>query len=267
MLALRELQTAFRRALLEDAGAFDALGALIVEDGMEAAERLAVYRNNVFASLTEALRESFPATRRVVGERFFDYAAHEFIASHPPNRPALSEYGGAFSGFLASFPPSRELVYLEDLAGFEWLLNEAASAPDEAPASPEILAEIPAEDAARLTFRLHPSYRYLDSRWPIERIWRANQSDAESDVIDLGAGGVRLEICRQNGDVGFRALDAAPFAFRRALAGGACLGDALEAGLTAGPDFSPTEALTTLFRERAVASIAQESSDKEHRSR
>ncbi len=263
MLALRELQTAFRHALLEeDARASHALD--IADGDLAAGERLAVYRNNVFASLTDALKETFPVVCRLVDERFFSYAAHEFIASHPPQRPALMEYGSAFPDFLSLFPPCRELVYLADVARFEWLMNVAAHAPDADSASPESLAAIAPDDAARLSFRLHPSYFYLASPWPIERIWRANRADACGEaVIDLASGGARLEVSRQGGDVVFRALDEADFAFRQALAAGSPLGEALGRALAIDSNFSAADALTALFAEGAVTAVTLSSSGTE----
>ena len=70
MLALRDLQTAFRQALLEDdKTAAAALGVEIADGELSASERLAVYRNNIFASLTDALKETFPVICRLVDER------------------------------------------------------------------------------------------------------------------------------------------------------------------------------------------------------
>lgn len=265
MLALRDLQAAFRRALLEDdEGASDRLRHSM--NGGHANERIAVYRNNVFASLTEALRETFPVVRRLVDERFFGYAAHEFVAAHPPARPSLAEYGGAFAGFLATFPPCRALVYLPDVARFEWLMNEAATAPEEEPLPSTALSGIALEDAALLVFRLHPAYRYLVSPWPVDRIWRANQPDAAGETIDLNSGGVHLEISRHGDTVVFRTVDEAEFTFRRALSERTCLGEALEEALAAAPDFSAADALAALFQEGAVVSITHGSSGKEHAS-
>jgi hypothetical protein len=265
MLALRDLQTAFRRTLLEeDMSASGALDAEVAAGGLAAGERIAVYRNNVFASLTDALKETFPVVCRLVDERFFSYAAHEFIASHPPKRPALLAYGGAFPDFLSEFPPCGELVYLADVARFEWLMNLAAYAADVEPASPECLGAIAPDDAARLSFRLHPSYSYLASRWPIARIWRANRADSSGEgTIDLASGGVRLEVSRQGGDVVFRALDEADFAFRQALAAGSSLGEALERALAIDSNFPAPDALTALFAEGAVAAVTLSSSGTE----
>ena len=257
MLALRDLQTALRRALLElDLGASYALGAEIAGGDFPAGERLAVYRNNIFSSLTDALRETFPIVCRLVDDRFFSYAAHEFIGDNPPKRPSLAEYGGAFPDFLAGFPPCRDLFYLEDVARFEWLMNVAGHASDAEAVSADCLAAVESQDAIHLVFTLHPSYGYLSSRWPVDRIWRANQPGARGDaVIDLASGGVHLEVSRQNGDVVFRALDQATFAFRQALAKHASLGEVIEQTFAMEPDFAVGDALAALFDEGAVTEV------------
>jgi hypothetical protein len=257
MLALRELQTAFREALLEDnERAIDAMAREISDAGMPARERLAIYRNNVFASLTDVLKQTFPAVVRIVDERFFSYAAHEFIAQHPPGKPSLLEYGGGFPHFLAAFPPARELAYLADVARFEWLMNMTAHAMDAELASVDALTQVAPEDAERLTFRLDPSLGYLASPFPVDAIWRANRScDSGNAVIDLASGGVWLEVRRRDGDVVFRKLDEAPFAFRQALATDAPLGAALTRALTIDPGFSSSDALGALFAEGAIAAV------------
>ena len=263
MLALRDLQTAFRQALLEDdKTAVAALGAEIADGELSASERLAVYRNNIFASLTDALRETFPVICRLVDERFFSYAAHEFIASHPPQRPSLAEYGGAFPDFLAAFPPCRELAYLADVARLEWLMNLAAHAAETDPVSPDSLASIGADDAAHLVLTLRDSYGYVSSPWPVDRIWRANRpGSGDERPVNLAAGGAHLEVSRQGEDVVFRALDAAAFAFRQALAESAPLGEAISRAIALEPEFAAGNALAALFAEGAVTAVTLSSSE------
>ncbi len=254
MPALREVQAAFGRALL--GGDESALLALIADDGIAASERLAVYRNNVQTSLTDVLRDTFPVVCRLVDERFFAYAAHEFLTANPPRRACLAEYGAGFADFLAAFPPCRELVYLPDVARLEWLMSAAAHAADAEPLPPASLAGIVAADAPRLCFRLDPSLGLLASAWPIDRIWRANRPEAHGDAaVDLAAGGVHLEVSRQSSDVVFRALDAARFAFRQAIAGGAALEVATAVALAADGQFDLGAALADLFRDGAVVAF------------
>ncbi len=252
MPSLLEIQRDFRRALL--AGDTAALAASIATDGIVAAKRIEVHRNNVVASLSAALAETFPVVCRLVDARFFAFAAHEFIRVSPPDDPCVADYGARFSAFLADFPPCRELVYLADVARLEWLLQRAAGAADGTPLDPAGLAGLAAEDAERLTFRFQPSFGYLCSPWPIADIWRANRSDGAAQApIDLDSGGALLEVRRRDGVVEFSELAPATFAFRAALAGGAALGDAIGAVSGDAGAFDINGEFAALFAGGAIA--------------
>src|SRR5438874_1222779 len=62
MLTLRELQSELGGALLagHDEEPCAALGAEILDDGLSAGARLAVYRHHVLATLTSVLRDTYP---------------------------------------------------------------------------------------------------------------------------------------------------------------------------------------------------------------
>jgi len=90
------------------------------------------------------------------------------------------------------------------------------------------------------------------SRLEIASIWRANQPAADG-VVDLRAGGARLEIRRLDDDVIFRALPPGAFAFRAALAAGRTLEDAVERALAAEPSFDLASEIRALLDERVLA--------------
>jgi Putative DNA-binding domain len=151
------------------------LGECIHEDGLPVEVRLDIYRNNIFTSLIDVLLGHFPAVCRVVDARFFQYAADAFIRAHPPREAVLSTYGAEFADFLAGFPPCRDLPYLPDLARLEWLLHRSAR-------SPEV--------------------GRLQSNWPVDDIWRANQPGADGSLqVDLASGAVSLLVMRIADDV------------------------------------------------------------------
>jgi hypothetical protein len=251
LTALRDVQQAFRCALLDED---DAALALLIEGGPA---RLGVHRNNLFASLSEVLRDTFPAVCRLVDERFFAYAAHEFIRGHPPTRAVLAEYGEGFAEFLVEFPPLRDFPYLADVARLEWLMARAAIAADAAPIAVAALADIAPDATPRLLLRLQPSFGFLASPWPVDAIWRANRRDApDTSAVDLGTGSVRLEVSRSDADVVMRAHGAASFAFRCALANGGTLEAAAAAALAADPQFDLGGALGGLFHRGAVIDVA-----------
>jgi hypothetical protein len=210
-----------------------------------------VYRNHVFTSLTDALSTTYPVVCRLVDRAFFGYAADRYIRRHPPTGPCLFEYGATFGEFLATFPPCAGHPYLAHVAWLEWAMQSALHAEDATPLAPAALARIPHEAVGRLTFRLDPTAAWLESPWPIDSIWRANQPDADPDItVDLDAGGVRLEIRRQADDVvAMRRLEPAEFALRSALGAGASLETAAETAATADPDFDLAEALRALLGE------------------
>jgi Putative DNA-binding domain len=161
------------------------------------------------------LEAAYPVVTRLLHQRFFAYAADQYIRAHPPAGPCLVEYGASLPEFLEAFPPCQHLLYLPDVARLDWALHRAQHAEDAAAIHPALLRDLGIDEVVRVTFRLHPAVWLLASRWPIDEIWRANQPDADPDItVDLAQGGVRLEVRRDGDDVVFRALDAAGYAFR-----------------------------------------------------
>lgn len=252
MPTLLELQASFRGGVLEQGDAV--ILPEIVGDGLAPAARLGIYHNHVFTTLTNALKAMFPVICRLVDERFFAYAAHEYIRDNPPRVRCLFEYGASFADFLGAFPPCRGLPYLPDVARLEWAMNEALHAADAPPFEPGGLAVVPAGDTPNLILRLDPALRLLASPWPVDDIWAANQADSDPDArVDLAAGEVWLQVRRADDRVLFRRIDAASFAFRRALADRARLSEAAEAALRADSSFDLAAALRALVSERALA--------------
>ena len=251
MPALGDLQAAIRDAILGgDAGA---AASHIAPDGLEPAARLQIYRHHVITTLTAALESTFPVVRRLVDARFFAYAADTYIRQHPPSEPCLVEYGATFSAFLSAFPPCRAHAYLPDVARLEWAIQVARHADEARPLDMTRLSSLPVETMPHLVFRLDPSVSFVASRWPIDRIWRANQDDASGiDVVDLDGGGVHLEVRTLGGEVVLRALTASRHAFRRALGDGSVLERAAEIALAMDPSFDLTLEIHQLLQDEVL---------------
>ena len=150
----------------------DAVPLHLGESGEGAfAQRFAVYRNNVRASRTEALRQGFPVLERLLGAEYFSALAAAFIQQHPPRSAALHEYGAELADYIARFQPLSALSYLTDIARLEWARLCAFHAADAPVLS---IAEM---DLATLTERLaqplrwHPSVTLLCSEHPLHRLW------------------------------------------------------------------------------------------------
>ena len=169
-------QTAFRTALLDPArpeppGLGD--GA-----GNPAGARFSVYRNNVAASLTEALEQTFPILRKLIGDAAFKALAGAYLRAHPPTSPILSRYGESLPAFLETFQPLAHLGYLPDMARLERALVQSYHAADAAPLDPATFSATAPQDLPRLTLRFAPAVQLLRSPWPIHGIWRFNTEEA-----------------------------------------------------------------------------------------
>jgi hypothetical protein len=245
-LTLLELQTRIGSAVL--GGDIAEIADIIEGDGLDPAARLGIYRNHASATLGTALEAAFPVVRRLVDERFFAYAAHEFLREHPPLSRCLVEYGADFPDFLADFQPCKDLPYLADVARFEWALHIAATVREAPSLQIDALAAIPAERAGYVGFRLQPSVSYFASPWPIDTIWRANQED-EVPPIDLAGGRTDLEIRHAGKTVAWRRLDLGTFTFRMALADGLVLAAAIANATQRDPEFDVNTALQRVLSE------------------
>jgi hypothetical protein len=142
--------------------------------GRPAGRRFDVYRNNVTVGLIEALAQSFPAVRKLVGAEFFAALARAHLRAHPPATPLMMFFGEAMPAFLERFPPVRHLGYLPDVARLELALRQSYHAADATPVAPDRLQAIAPEAlmTARLAFA--PAVRLLRSAWPVHAIWMAN---------------------------------------------------------------------------------------------
>jgi hypothetical protein len=245
-LTLLELQTRIGGAVL--GGDIAEIAEITEGDGLDPAARLAIYRNHALTTLGAALKATFPVVCRLVDERFFAYAAHEYLREHPPRSRCLVEYGADFPDFLAGFQPCKNLPYLADIARFEWALHIAATVREAPSLQVDALATIPAERAASVEFRLQPSVCYVSSAWPIDAIWQANQED-EVPTVDLTSGGASLEIRRAGEIVAWRGLDPGTFRFRTALADGLGFAAAIAKATQRDPEFDVTVGLQRVFAE------------------
>ncbi len=256
---LLELQIQLRQAVL--GGDTAEIVAAIRGDELDPAARVGIYRNHAFAILGASLQGTFPVICRLVDERFFAYAAHEYLREHPPHSRCLVEYGAYFADFLADFEPCKALPYLADVARFEWALNIAASVREAAPLPPQVLVEVPTNEAAYVALRLQPSLSYVTSPWPIDAIWQANQEN-EVPLVDLASGGARLEVRRVGDSVGWLRLDPATFAFRTALADGLVLAAAMAAATLQDPAFDLAAAVQNIFAEGLAVAYCLSSDQK-----
>ncbi len=245
MPSLRELQTQFAATLFEDTG--------------DPGERIAIYRNTVFANYRKALGATFRVVRQLVGAPFFNAAVDAYVLACPSTGGDLNVYGDRFGDFLAAYPHAKDLAYLPDVARLEWAVDEASRAADTR-GTPEAilsaLAAIPAERITAQRFALDASCRFMMSDYPVLRIWQVHQPAFEGDItVEFGMGTDRLLVRRETGNVVIERIALGDFALLRTLAGGGDLASALDAAMTAEATFDLGTTLRACIANHTLAEL------------
>ena len=243
MARLAHLQDNFAEALLSTT---TPVPSCVKGAGVHRADRrFAVYRNNVAASLIEALAARFPVVKRLVGEEFFNAMAHAYVLREPPFSPLLIHYGETFPAFIEAFEAARPLPYLGDVARIELARGRAYHAADADPLPRQAFADMPKDRIAAYRVLLHPSVTILASAYPALSIWEINQTGGERPVESWGPEAAL--VARPFLEVETRRLAAGTETFLLALQSGDTIGEALEAASAATDGFTASEGLAVLI--------------------
>ena len=241
------------------ATAIDAALALLKHDGRgpSPAQRLQIYRHNLFESLAGALAAVYPVLAQLVGEDYFRQLARRFIAEHPLRTGNLHGFGRELPQLLRELPSAAALPYLADVAALEWAWHEVYHEADATPLDAARLAQVPAAQQLALGLQLAPAARLVVSPYPVLRIWQAHQADAgEGDAalqqLSLDAGGVQLLVLRRRLEIEFVLLGNGETHWLAALSAGHTLAQATVAALGVEPAF---DLAATLGRHLVLGSF------------
>ncbi|HEY7748389.1 MAG TPA: DNA-binding domain-containing protein [Aestuariivirgaceae bacterium] len=249
MRNVAELQSEITLAILS--GDVSSLVSELKTSNADVSRRFAIYRNNTLLSLTNHLKAVFPVTARLGDERFFAYAAHEFIRRSPPSEPRLSAYGAGLAKFLSRFAPCRDAPILSEMAALEWAVQSALTSEDKPPLGANTLSSaVPLEGSgARLV--LQPSLNFTLSRWPLIPLWRMNGSSDSPLRPRLS----RIAVLRSGDKVRLFDLPSARFVFWRSIAKGAPLDHATMRAIARDPQFDLVGEIVMLFRAGFVTGV------------
>lgn len=253
MLSLAERLAGMEAAILDPTLAPPP--GLVGPDGEPSLRRFSVYRNNVVVGLSEALRASFPAVCRLVGQEFFDAMARAYVVHKPPTSPILLDYGSGFAEFISGFGPTAEIPYLADVARIERAWLEAYHELETLPLQPDALVDIPADRIAGIRLSLHPSLRIVRSAYPALTIWQMNVDGGMPAPVDLAGNAEDALILRPEAEVQVRAMPVGGAAFVMALREGHTLGVAAMEAFLVDPKFALSGNIRALVQAGAFTAL------------
>jgi hypothetical protein len=243
-------------AALRQAGQANRALVLFVGDEGLVTRRLAIYRGNVLAAITKALKAAFPVSHAVVGEEFFDALAGAYWRFAPSMSGDLHDYGRSLADFVASFEPARELPYLPDLLRLEWFVHRAYSAPDESRLEAGELAAVPIQAQAGLRLGLLPGTALIESIYPIVSIWTIHQPGYDGKFEVDWSAGERALIARPYRQVTVTALRPSAFALYQAFHRGDTLDEALQCAQSAEQDCDLVQVITEVVAQGPISALA-----------
>ena len=269
-MRLRQLQALFSDVLFNQSLSYELESAFQHYDRDELDARLKIYRNNVFASLRDCLKEIYPCIYKALGDDKFLSLARNYIHEHPPQTAVMVAFGSGFADFLNkklnSSSAAQLPVYLIDLARLEWLQHQAYYAADSASLTAAELSSIAPSKLADSHFSLQPSCALLESEFSVFNIWQdltgghsltdgtaviSNGSFSKSNERDTRQS---ILVVRPQLEVHTYLLEPGMHAALSALQQQASLGEALTAASET-PTFNPASAVAFLVQSGALTKV------------
>lgn len=151
--------------------------------------RMKIYADLFYTNIEGFLSKAFPVIRRLTPDARWHALVREFFARHRCRTPLFHRIAGEFVVWLdARRPRAGEPPFLRELAHYEWIELELATAPD-----PEVAAD-PQGDLFDGRPVLSPLARLLEYRWPVHRI------SPDFRPRKPGPEPTRLVVCRTRAD-------------------------------------------------------------------
>lgn len=249
---------AFAPALLDPD--LEVPGGMIDPDGEPAPKRFSVYRNNVVSSLIEAMAETYPSLKKILGEENFATLSRIFISKHPPTSPMMQTYGDLFPDFIEQFEPLAHSPFLVDVALLEKKWIEAYHAADASGLEGAELGAIPPETLMETRFIPHPAASITQSDYSLYDMFslRHHGEDADPASVshDKAKSGQAVLVTRPHLSVNVVQLDQAIGEFLNLILSGKTLGQSVEAALQLDGEFDAATAISLMLSSAAVCGIA-----------
>jgi hypothetical protein len=248
MLSLPELQSRFFASIARQPGAgptsFDPTLVSYVEGrGQLGAEaRVDIYAQMYYARLVDVLEGDFPRVSTLLGCERFHAVTSAYLARHPSTSPSLRQLGRLFASFLQTYPDTRDLPFLSDVAALEWSRVDVFDAPDTELLRIDHLQHIAPDEWPTLKLQVIPALQIIQSEWPVHEIWKA--AEQESALPErLHPEPTTLRVWRRDFLVYHTAMDAIEYT-------------ALKSVLAGEPFAAVCEALASQLPEEEAASAA-----------
>jgi hypothetical protein len=224
MTHLSQLQSDFQAYLLDASKGAGFTKQIVNDKKVGVKKRLGIYADAYRLRIIEALSNSYPILKALLGDDLFEQAARSYIDLYPSTYRNMRWVGDKMAEHLqANFP---QYPIAAEMASFEWGLSLAFDAEDASILSLQHLAVIAPENWADLRFKFHPSIQLFIFKWNVLRVWQA--LNAEETVPKVSQIDEPCVVWRKDLNSHYRSLDLAEYAAIQQVIAGASFGELCE---------------------------------------
>ena len=179
---LHKLQTSFLKGIYDPAVESDVIS--YIQETMEntAAQQLSIYRSSLYGGLKKALAETYPVTKSLVGEEFFNMMLGLYIKFYPCQVQDLNDYGKELADFILTLQQTRSVPYLSDVSRLEWFYNTAINSEIQKN-NLEELSNLSVEEQLHVRLNLPNGSTLLQSNYPVDKIWSMHWEHADDELV------------------------------------------------------------------------------------
>lgn len=220
--------------------------------------RLNIYRNNMMASLCNALADTFPVIVQLVGLEFFNACARTFIRQQTKRSPLLTWIGADFAEFIAAFEHTAAMPWLADVARIEYARLKAFHAANTIEMNDKALQTLVQQPLSLINTAVffREGVAVLRSPFAAYSIWLAHLQESELSKVKLS----RAESCliyRTGHEIGTKFLTLGQAAFIDALMQAKTFSEAQKQALICDPEFQLSSAFLVLIQTRSLSGLLQ----------
>lgn len=226
-----------------------------IAEGASSMACLKLYQNNRLHSLTTALKRHYPLVANLLGNDFFTITAKAYIEQYPPTSHFLHEYGEYFCAFLIEYEPVQHLIYLPEIADFEWATHRVSLAAAADAMSLDEANRLLSLDPKRLTLTLHPAACLIKCHYPILKIIQWCKNGVTAD-LNLTEGGTTLLIHRPKDEIQLTTVSADDFIFFDRLQEGYTLSTAIHQTKLVNPFYPHETKLQEAIEQALIVDIS-----------
>ena len=205
MSQLAQLQADFQAYLIDDIRGRAFTKAIVNDTKVGVKKRLSIYADAYRLRIIEALANTYPKLKALLGEALFNKTARSYIVAHTSTFRNMRWYGHEMRAHLLYTLPEYPIA--AEMAAFEWALGLAFDAEDTPILALQDLANIPPENWADLRFKFQSAIQVLPLRWNTIAVWKALDAEEQPPVLEQLSIYTAWLIWRKNYNSQFRSME------------------------------------------------------------